>query len=136
MPKHNKKNGDIFAILTPEMCAVKGATDFQVTETFHNRPICGSFAWIKQTLDPGASYIVFENTLTREGGSLFDPGLSAYAYFEASGYTWKMVMDKALQKEYLVVCIGTGNEEEVLGRVMGYGFPKDTVYYLYKAKEA
>ncbi|MDZ7667119.1 MAG: hypothetical protein U5K27_17630 [Desulfotignum sp.] len=45
-------------------------------------------------------------------------------------------MDEVLQREYLVVCIGTGNEDEVLGQVMGYGFPRETVYYLYKAKEA
>lgn len=136
MLKRSKKNGRIRAILTPVMCAIKGATDFPVTETFHNRPIRGSFVWIKQTLDPGASYIIFENDLNQGGGSLFDPSLTAYVYFEDSGYTWKMVMDKALQKEYLVLCIGTGNEDEVLGRVMGYGFPGDTVYYLYKAKEA
>ncbi len=136
MLKISKKNGDIRAILTPEMCAIKGATNFPVTEMFHNRPIRGSFVWIKQTLDPGASYIIFENDRTQGDESIFDPSHPAYAFFKATGYTWKKVMDEKLEREYLVVCIGTGNEDEVLGRVMGYGFPKDLVYYLYKAKEA
>ena len=107
-----------------------------MTDNLDNSPIHGSFVWIKQTLDPGASYIIFETDLKQGDGSIFDPSHAAYAYFEEHGYTWKKVMDADLQREYLVVCIGTGNEDEVLGQVMGYGFPKDTVYYLYKAKEA
>lgn len=90
---------------------------------------------IKKTLDPGTSYIIFENDLTLGDASLFDPAHMAYAYFEANGHTWKKVMDETLQREYLVVCIGTGKEDEVLGQVMGYGFPRETVYYLYKATE-
>jgi len=114
----------------------KGGNLPPVTDKFHNSPVYGSFMWIKQTLDPGASYIIFENDLKQGDGSIFDPSHAAYAYFSAHAYTWKKVMDADLQREYLVVCIGTGNEDEVLGQVMGYGFPRDTVYYLYKAKEA
>jgi hypothetical protein len=90
---------------------------------------------IKKTLDPGASYIIFENDLTLGGESIFDPSHMAYDYFEANAFTWKKVVDETLQREYLVVCIGTGKEDEVLGQVMGYSFPRETVYYLYKATE-
>ncbi|MCA1793930.1 MAG: hypothetical protein LC660_08690 [Desulfobacteraceae bacterium] len=107
-----------------------------MTDDYHNDTIHGSFIWIKQTLEPGESYIIFENDLTQGGESIFDSSHMAYAYFTAHAYTWKKVLDQKLEREYLVVCIGTGNEDEVLGQVMGYGFPRDTVYYLYKAKEA
>lgn len=107
-----------------------------MTKPLHEGPTHGSFTGIKKTLDPGASYIIFENDLTLGEESIFDPSLMAYAYFEANAFTWKKVVDQVLQREYLVVCIGTGKEDEVLGQVMGYGFPRETVYYLYKAKEA
>jgi hypothetical protein len=106
-----------------------------VTEPLHERPTQGSFMEIKKTLDPGVSYLIFENDLTLEKESIFDPSHMAYAYFEANAFAWKKVVDKSLQREYLVVCIGTGNEDEVLGQVMGFGFPSETVYYLYKATE-
>jgi hypothetical protein len=114
----------------------KGENEAPVTDDSHNGIIHGSFIWIKQTLEPGASYIIFENDLTQGDGSIFEPSHMAYAHFSANAYTWKKVLDDKLEREYLVVCIGTGKEDEVLGQVMGYGFPKDTVYYLYKAKEA
>ncbi|MDT8377281.1 MAG: hypothetical protein RQ739_00210 [Desulfotignum sp.] len=107
-----------------------------MTKPLHDHPIHGSFVGIKKTLDPGLSYLIFENDLTLGEESIFDPTHMAYAYFEASAFTWKKVVDETLQREYLVVCIGTGKEDEVLGQVMGYGFPRETVYYLYKAKEA
>lgn len=107
-----------------------------MTESLHKSPICGSFMGIKKTLDPEASYIIFENDLTLGEESIFDPSHMAYAYFKTHAFTWKKVKDETLQREYLVVCIGTGKEDEVLGQVMGYGFPRETVYYLYKAKEA
>ena len=107
-----------------------------MVEPLHERPAQGSFMGIKKTLDPGVSYLIFENDLTLGKESIFDPSHLPYTYFETNHFTWKKVMDKSLQREYLVVCIGTGNEDEVLGQVMGYGFPRDTVYYLYKAKEA
>lgn len=106
-----------------------------MTEPLQKRPVHGSFVEIKKNLDPGASYIIFENDLTLGGESILDPSHMAYAYFEANAFTWKKVVDETLQREYLVVCIGTGKEDEVLGQVMGYGFPRETVYYLYKATE-
>ena len=106
-----------------------------MTQPLHEDPVHGSFVEIKKTLDPGVSYLIFENDLTLEEASIFDPSHMAYAYFETNAFTWKKVVDETLQREYLVVCIGTGNEEEVLGQVMGFGFPSETVYYLYKATE-
>jgi hypothetical protein len=36
-------------------------------------------------------------------------------------------------KQYLVIQVAPGNEDEVLGKVIGYGLAEDTVYYIFKA---
>lgn len=99
-------------------------------------PIDGSFMGIKQTLDPAASYMIFENDPALGGDSLFDTAHTAYAWFDREGYDWQQVWDPDLNREYLVVRIEKGNEDQVLGRAMGYGFPGNTVFYLFKAREA
>lgn len=93
-----------------------------------------SFAWIKEHLDPKRGYIIFENDLNKQAESIFSESLVAYDYLKKGNFAWKKIYDAAEAKEYLVIQIDPGNEDETLGKVMGYGFPKDTVYYLYKAK--
>jgi hypothetical protein len=102
--------------------------DFSNHELIHK-----SFTWIKQNLDPARSYIIFENDLNKHPDSIFQDSLMVYQYLTKGGYAWRKVCDTRGIKEYLVIEIDPGNEDETLGRVMGYGLPKDTVYYLYKA---
>ncbi len=94
-----------------------------------------SFGWIKKHLDPSMSYIIFENDLTKQRLSIFSESLIAYQYLKKGNYAWKKVYDSKYSKEYLVIKIDPENEDETLGKVLGYGFPKDTVYYLYKAEK-
>ncbi len=97
-----------------------------------------SFDWIKKNLDPLKGYIIFENDLSisvssEEAESIFSDSLKAYQYLNKENYAVRKVYDSKSSKEYLVIQIEPGNEDEILGKVMGYGFGKDTVYYLYKA---
>ncbi|MDM8536998.1 hypothetical protein QUF70_09615 [Desulfobacterales bacterium HSG17] len=94
-----------------------------------------SFAWIKKNLDPLMSYIIFENNLNKQPDSIFSESLTAYQYLKKENYAWKKVYDSKTSKEYLLIQIESGNEDEELGKVIGYGFPIDTVYYLYKAEK-
>ncbi|MCP4023905.1 MAG: hypothetical protein GY729_18820 [Desulfobacteraceae bacterium] len=93
-----------------------------------------SFDWIKKNLDPLKSYIVFENDLNKQDDSILSESFIAYQYLNEDMLTWQKVFDVKKLKEYLVIQIDPGNEEEKLGKIMGYGFPKETVSYLYKAK--
>jgi hypothetical protein len=102
---------------------------------FSHEPAKENFSWIKQTLDPSASYIVFENDLKQQGGSIFDLTHIAYTYLEREKFVWQQIIDMDKSLEYLVIRMMPGNEEKVLGRIMGYGFPENTIYYIYKAKE-
>lgn len=106
-----------------------------VTNFSNTEPEKKNFLWIKQTLDPSASYIIFENDLKQQGGSIFDPTHIAYAYLEREKIVWQQIIDMELSREYLVIRIVPGKEEKVLGQIMGYGFPENTIYYIYKAKE-
>lgn len=106
-----------------------------VTDFSHTEPAKETFSWIKQTLDPSASYIIFENDLKQQGGSIFDPAHIAYTYLEREKFVWQQIIDMDKSREYLVIRMIPGNEEKVLGRIMGYGFPENTIYYIYKAKE-
>lgn len=93
-----------------------------------------SFAGIKNTLDASRSYIVFENDLTKAEQSIFSDDMPVCSYLEKEGYSWQKVLDTNLSREYLVIQFKPGNEDEILGKVMGYGLPEDTVYYLFKAR--
>jgi hypothetical protein len=97
-----------------------------------NKIIEESFDWIKKNLDPLMGYIIFENDLS-QADSIFSESLRAYQYLKKENYAVRKVYDSKSSKEYLVIQTEPGNENEILGRVMGYGFGKDTVYYLYKA---
>ncbi|MEA1968025.1 MAG: hypothetical protein U9N77_07375 [Thermodesulfobacteriota bacterium] len=92
-----------------------------------------SFGWIKKSLNPEKSYIIFENDLNKQTQSIFSESLMANQYLKKGNYTCKKVYDSKESKEYLVIQIDPENEDETLGKIMGYGFPKNTVYYLYKA---
>ncbi len=92
-----------------------------------------SFAWIKNNLDPLRSYIVLENDLNKQTDSIFSESLIAYQYLKKGNYAWKKVNDPKLLKEYLVIQIDPGNEDKTLGSIMGYGFSKEAISYLYKA---
>ena len=94
-----------------------------------------SFGWIKKNLDPLRSYIILENDLNKQTDSIFPKSLIAYQYLEKGNYTWKKVYDSKYLKEYLVIQIDPGNEDDTLGSVMGYGFSKETISYLYKAEK-
>ena len=105
-----------------------------VTDFFHE-PRKENFSWIKQSLDPRASYIIFENDLKQQGGSIFDSDHIAYAYLAREKIVWQQIIDMDKSREYLVIRMAPGKEDQVLGRIMGYGFPENTIYYIYKAKE-
>ncbi len=97
-----------------------------------------SFDWIKKNLDPLMGYIIFENDVSTsissgEAESIFSESLRAYQYLKKENHALRKVYDSKSSKEYLVIQIEPGNEDEILGKVMGYGFGNDTVYYLYKA---
>ena len=102
---------------------------------FSHKPRKENFSWIKQSLDPGSSYIIFENDLKQQGGSIFDSDHIAYAYLAREKIVWQQIIDMDLSREYLVIRTVPGKEDQVLGRIMGYGFPENTIYYIYKAKE-
>jgi hypothetical protein len=118
-----------------ERCVFKGESKIIVTESAPFGPKKESFLWIKQTLDPLTSYIIFENDLKQKKGSIFDPDLRAYSYLTKENYTWQQVIDTDLSREYLVIPVLSGSEDKVLARVMGYGFPENTICYIYNAKE-
>ena len=99
------------------------------------KPEKGSFLRIKQSLDPGASYIVFENDLEKQGVSIFDPAQIGYAYLSKENYVWQQVIDMDTSTEYLVIRIRPGDEDQILARVMGCGFAENTICYIYKAEE-
>jgi hypothetical protein len=126
--------------LKPEVRKNKGAfkntrrANKTVTD-FFQEPRKENFLRIKQSLDPWSSYIIFENDLKQEGGSIFDPTHIAYAYLAREKIVWQQIIDMDKSHEYLVICINPGKEDQVLGRIMGYGFPENTIYYIYKAKE-
>ena len=94
-----------------------------------------SFDWIKKNLDPLISYIILENDLNKQADSIFSEVLMTYQYLKKGNYAWKKVYDSKDLKEYLVIQIDPENEDETLGKVMGYGFSKDIVSYLYKAEK-
>ena len=52
---------------------------------------------------------------------------------QKENYSWQQVIDRDMLKQYLVIQVAPGNEDEVLGKVIGYGFAEDTVYYIFKA---
>ncbi len=93
-----------------------------------------SFDWIKKHLDPSMSYIIFENDLNKQTLSIFSKSLVAYQYLKKGNYAWKKVYDSKHLKEYVVIQIDPENEDEILGEILGYGFGKDIVSYLYKAE--
>lgn len=95
----------------------------------------GSFSSIKKNLDSSKSYIIFENDLKKEKHSLFSDDIIAYRYLEKENCSFKQIIDRDLSREYLVIQIDPGNEDEFFSKVMGYGFPKNTIYYLFKANK-
>ncbi len=97
-----------------------------------NGPLEKNFLWIKQNLDPAKSYIIFENDLKNTNTSIFGSSRITFTCLKKE-YNLCRVIDKNLLREYLVVSVEPGNEERILGRIMGSGFPKGMVYYLYKA---
>ena len=98
-------------------------------------PQKGDFIRIKQGLDPKASYLIFEHDLRSRDESVFTPSHGAYGFLENRGLSWQQVLDPDLSTEYLVIQVPPGNEEKLLGRILGYGFPEDIVFYIFKAEE-
>lgn len=94
-----------------------------------------SFKWIKKNLDPFNSYIVFENNLNKETSSIFIKNNPVYEYLQKEKILWVQVFDKRLLREYLVIQIDPGKEDEMLGKLISYEFSQNLVYYLYKAEE-
>ena len=102
----------------------------------HNSPLGPekqSLDWIKKSLDPKASYLIFENEVDRSGASCLPRGF--YEFLEKEQISWQQVIDMDLSREYLVVKVRPGKEDRVLGKIMGYGIPEKTIYYVYKAEE-
>jgi len=94
-------------------------------EFSNNTTINGDFAGIKKGLDSSKSYIIFENSLKK--------GKNPFKYLQKENYSWQQVIDRDMLKQYLVIQVAPGNEDEVLGKVIGYGLAEDTVYYIFKA---
>jgi hypothetical protein len=118
-----------------DICAKKRPKKAMAINFSDHKVLRKSFKWIKKNLDPLRSYIVFENDLNRQKDSIFSESLIAYQYFKNEGYDWKKVYDPLCSKEYLVLIIDAKKEDETFGKIMGYGFPKDIVSYLYKAEK-
>lgn len=89
--------------------------------------------WIKSQLTPGRSYIVFEHAVKTDASSIFSKGSRVYAYLAQAQYPWQQVQNTKRGKEYLVIRIEPDREEEILGKMLSLGLPKNTVYYLYRA---
>ena len=95
--------------------------------------IDANLEWIKGQLAPEGSYIVFEHDLQGRKDSIFSKSLRVYDHLKQKKYSWQKVNDRSLFREYLVIRIEPGKEEETLGKMISLGFPKSTVYYLYRA---
>ena len=93
----------------------------------NNKTINGDFSGIKKGLDSSKSYIIFENNLKK--------GKNPFKYLQKENYSWQQVIDRDMLKQYLVIQVAPGNEDEVLGKVIGYGLAEDTVYYIFKAEQ-
>ena len=117
-----------------ESCVKKSAR-VMLKDFSDHKIIQKSFGWIKKNLDPTRSYIILENDLNKQPSSIFSESLIAYQYLKKGNYAWKKVNDAKSSKEYLVIQIDPENEDETLGSVMGYGFSKETISYLYKAEK-
>ena len=109
--------------------------DNSVADFPQSGPLKKSFPWIKRQLDPSWSYIIIENDEQDLSSSLFKANHRAYTCLKQEKYTWQQVIDMDVSREYLVIQIPPFNEERILGKVMGFGFPGNAVYYLYKAEE-
>lgn len=113
--------------------ALKGHDENMFKDYSDNKIVEQSFDWIKKNLDPLMSYIIFENDLSNQADSIFSESLMTYQYLKKENYAIKKVYDSKALKEYLIIQIDPRNEDETSGKIMGYGFDKDTIYYLYKA---
>ena len=98
-------------------------------------PVKNNFVWIKQGLDPKASYVIFEHDLKHQGESIFDPRHRVYGFLKEKALPWQQVVDMDLAMEYLVIQVLPGKEDKVLGRILGFGFSKNIVFYIFKAEE-
>lgn len=104
-----------------------------MTDISRSGPEKQSLDWIRKSLDPGASYIVFENEAARPGESALSPGI--LEFLDREQIIWQQVVDMDLSREYLVVKVCPGREDRMLGKIMGCGIPEQTIYYVYKAEE-
>jgi hypothetical protein len=95
----------------------------------------GNFLQIKQDLDPGSSYIVFEQDIDSRQDHIFNPSQAVYGFLKNQGMSWQQVEDFDLSMAYLIVRVLPGHEEKVLGRLLGCGLPENIVFYIFKAKE-
>lgn len=98
-------------------------------------PKITSFAGVKQGLDPKASYVIFEQDLKHQGQSMFHPSHGVYGFFKNENLAWQHVVDMDMAMEYLVIKVMPGKENIILGRILGYGFSKNIVFYIFKAEE-
>ena len=103
--------------------------------TYKTKIIAADLDWIKRQLQPESSYIVFENSSTLDEDSIFTDELKIYEYLKNGKHHWQQFKDEKLSREYLVIRMIPGKEDETLGKLLSYGLPKDTAYYLYKAEE-
>ena len=88
-----------------------------------------------QNLDPCKSYIVFENRYAPGHDAILDPERGILGALEHEGMNFEQVRDMDAGREYLVVEANPGNEEQILGKLLGLGFPENSAYYVYKAYE-
>ena len=124
-----------YLLFTGVLCVDKGKGENSVADILGSGPLKKSFLWIKQHLDPSWSYIIIENDENPQESSLFKMDHTAYTCLKKEKYTWQQVIDMDVFREYLVIRIPPEDEDKLLGRIMGFGFPENTVYYLYKAEE-
>ena len=103
--------------------------------SFFPDPEQKDFLWIKKGLDPKESYVIFEHDLKYQGQSIFDPSNQVYAFLRKKNLSWRQVVDLDLSMEYLVIRVPPGQEDHILGRVLGYGYSENMVFYIFKAEE-
>lgn len=101
-------------------------------KTFKNT-LYERFPDVKKRLDVSKSYLIFENDIKQSGESILDDTLEINRYLADRHPDWQKVYDKQMNREYLIIQIEPGNEDDILGRLMTYQLPKKMVYYVYKA---
>lgn len=89
------------------------------------------FSDVKKRLDASRSYLIFENDLKRSGDSILSEDHRIYRQLAKHRLDWERIKDA--DGEYVIVQTTPGKEDQMLGRIMAGGIPKEIICYVYKA---